>query len=297
MGKLLFLNRLPWYTRLPVKWLIFGLSVLMVCFPNPALFVQHVRHWRDPNALVDPDAAALAPLVAELRSELSEDLSARETLRHVERYVHRKIPYEWDWNTWGLADYLPTVTETIEMGKEDCDGRAVVAASLLRNLGFDARLVTDFAHMWVKTERGETMGPGRRKAAVATDRGFQFQLAGLAELPRAFAFGVAVFPALREFILVVIAWGLMLRRGGGVWCGAAALALLVLGLLMLRSGGAVYDAPTLWVLLSGVVTMSTGPALLLLQAKGGTRIDDGGIADDAGSADDAGAQDSASASP
>ena len=297
MDKLLFLNGLPWYARLPVKWLVFGLSVLIVCFPSPALFVQHVRHWRDPNALVEPDAAALAPLVAELRSELTEDLSARETLRHVERYVHRKIPYEWDWNTWGLADYLPTVTETIEMGKEDCDGRAVVAASLLRNLGFDAKLVTDFAHMWVKTERGETMGPGRRKAAVATDRGFQFKLAGLAELPRAFAYGLAVFPVLREVILLVIAWGLMLSRGGGVWRGAAALALLVLGLLMLRNGGAVYDAPTVLVQLSGVVTMSAGPALLLFRVSDRPRIDDGGIADDAGSADDGGAQDSASASP
>lgn len=244
--KLLRINDLRWFARLPLKWLIFGLTVLAVCFPNPLLLVRHLSHWRDPNALIEPDAPALRPLVEELKSRLTDDLPPAEALKTVQDFVHEKIPYEWDWNTWGAADYMPTVTEAIEMGKEDCDGRAVVAASLLRELGYKSEIVTDLLHVWVKTDKGETMGPGDKKVAVGAEGGVRVNFAALTQLPRALAYGVAAFPFVRELIVLVVLWLLLLRRGGGVGCSLIALALLLDGLLFLRVGSVNHRFPIVW---------------------------------------------------
>ena len=263
MYRLWFLNRLSWYTRIPVKWAIFGLAVLIVCFPNPRLLVSHVKHWRDPNALIEPNAEALQPLLEELRPSMHDDLAPADALKRVQSFVYEKIPYEWDWITWGAVDYLPTVTEAIEKGREDCDGRAVVAASLLRNFGFEAQIVTDFSHVWVKTDKGETMGPGKKKAIVATEEGLIVQSNALAEIPGAVAYGVAVFPPGRELILVGVFWLLLLRRGGGVLCGIVALVGLVGGLLLLRAGGATYLEPMVWVQVSGAVCLFGSGVLMV----------------------------------
>ncbi len=259
------LNNLRWYLRVPVKWTVFGLTVLAVCFPYPGRLLTHVRHWRDPNALIEPDAPAIQPFIEELRPRLV-DSPPREVLQQVERFVCEKIEYAWDWDTWGTADYLPTVTEVVEAGKEDCDGRAVVAASLLQYFGFDAQLVTDFAHMWVKTDFGETMGPGKKKAVIATERGLRFQLSALTELPRAFAFGVAVFPLVRELIIVGVLWLLLLRRGGGTSTRIAGLMGLAVGLLLLRAGGRDYTDPTLSIQWLGLACIVGGFVALLFWA-------------------------------
>lgn len=261
------LNKLRWYARLPIKWAVLGLTVLAVCFPYPGLLLRHVQHWRDPNALIEPDSPAIRPLVDELRLRLAGDPPPREALKLVERFVYEKIPYEWDWNTWGTADYLPTVKEVIEKGKEDCDGRAVLAASLLRNFGFNAQLVTDLAHVWVKTDRGETMGPGKSKAIIATKDGLRVQADALTELPGAAAYGMAVFPLLRELIVLGVMWLLLLRRGGGILPSIVGLALLIAGLFLLRAGSKEYGDPKTWMQLLGLTGLSAGTAALLFWAR------------------------------
>ena len=116
-----WLNRLRWWRRLPLKWAIFLLTVAAVCFPHPRLVVRHIQHWRDPNALIDPDAPELRPLVEQLRVRVTDDLTPKQALAVVQRFVYEAVPYEWDWNTWGMADYLPTVSEILEAGKEGED--------------------------------------------------------------------------------------------------------------------------------------------------------------------------------
>jgi hypothetical protein len=249
------LNNLRWYARLPCKWLIFGLAVFVVCFPYPRLAYRHFSRWRDPNALIEPHAVVLQPWVIELRSSLPPELSPKDQLPRVEAFVRDKIPYDWDWNTWGLSDYLPTVAEAVARGKEDCDGRAVVAASLLSNLGFRPRIVTDFAHVWVQTEHGDTMGPGRKKAVVATEKGLSFDWRALTEMPRALAFGVAVFPWPRQIIILMVAGWLLLGHSQRASTRVAALAGLMGGFFLLRVGGAEYSKPVLWMQLLGSLTM------------------------------------------
>lgn len=253
MARLLILSRLRTPVRVPLKWAIFALVVLAVCFPHPGILARHIKHWRNPNALIEPDAPALQPLVAALRPKIGADLPPAEALKTVERFVLDRLPYAWDWETWGTADYMPTVSEALEMGREDCDGRAVVAASLLKNLGFEVRIVTDFAHVWVQTDQGDTMSPGKSKAVVGTDGGFEVRLAALAELPRAMAYGIAVFPFLRELMITLVLWYLLLRPGLGIVRILVLAGLLLGGLLALRAGGGDYRHPVLWLQWLGIV--------------------------------------------
>ncbi|UCE58567.1 MAG: transglutaminase domain-containing protein [Phycisphaerales bacterium] len=266
-ARFLVLNSLRWPLRVPIKWAIFALTFLAVCFPYPGRLWRHIEHWSAPNALIEPEADALRPLVDDLRRILAPDLSPKKTLSEVQRFVQDRITYAWDWNTWGMADYLPTVTETIEKGAEDCDGRAVVAASLLRELGFEVEIVTDFAHVWVKTNHGETMGPGEAKAVVATDAGLKIQPGALARLPKALAYGIGPFPLVRELIIVGVLWLLMLRSGGGVRCSLAGLMFMVSGLLFLKAGGRSYWHPQVWLQIGGTVSLLSGVTAMLVWAR------------------------------
>ncbi len=241
--------------RWPIKCGIVAFTVLAVCFPNPVRLARHLAHWSDPNALIEPDAPALAPMVAALRPQLAELDDPRDALRAVEKFVYREIPYDWDWNTWGSADYLPTVTEVIEMGREDCDGQAVVAASLLRNFGFKTELVANFAHMWVRTDKGELMGPGKNKAVVATKDGPKLHLRGLLELPKSTAFGIAVFPLMRELIVLAVIWLLLIDRRRRALRQGVGLVLFGVALLLLRDASHDYREPVVWLQLLATVTM------------------------------------------
>lgn len=261
------LNRLRWPLRIPIKWLIFGIAVLVVCFPYPARLIRHVQRWRNPNALIEPDAPAIQPLIEELQPQLTAGLTPEEVLLAVQKYVCEKIRYEWDWNTWGMADYLPTVAEAVAMGREDCDGQAVVAASLLSHFGFEAELVTDFTHVWVKTEFGETMGPGERKTVVATEEGLEIQAGALAALPRALGVGLSVFPLARELIILGVLWLLLLRPKGGLVCSILGLAFLVVGFMLIRRSGLSFRPPLAWSLILGSVGMLGGFASLLVWAR------------------------------
>lgn len=257
------LNQLRWYFRWPIKWAIFGIVYVIVCFPYPHLIIRHLQHWSDPNALIEPDAPALQPLANKLRAQMPPDMPPPQVLNHVEAFVYKHVPYDWDWNTWGMADYLPTVAEIMKIGHEDCDGRAVIAASLLKNLGYDARIVTDFAHVWVATDFGETMGPGKTKTVEVTDKGLKINARGLLQIPEILSYGIAVFPLPRELILVVVFWLLLLRRAA-IWQTIVALGLLVGGLMLVRYGAADYRAPRHAIELAGLAVFIVGVLLLAL---------------------------------
>ena len=61
-----------------------------------------------------------------------------------------------------MSRYWPTAEEVWHKRQEDCDGRAVLATSLLRARGFhSARMVVSLDHMWVKVNENEK-DPGKR---------------------------------------------------------------------------------------------------------------------------------------
>ncbi len=265
-------HQLRWYWRWPIKWAVVAATFFLICFPDPFLFARHLRHWQDPNAMINPDLPALAPWVEEVRGLINPESSPKKALKTVEKFVYKKVPYEWDWNTWGSADYLPTLAEVIEKGREDCDGQAVAAASILKSLGYKAELVTDFAHVWVKTDKGETMHPGKKTSIAATEKGFSINWNAVVDtLPKSLAWSVAPFPLGRELILLVIAW-LMLLRPNVSWRWRLVCFWVVLsGLLFLRAGGHSFRDPNVALQWWGIAHLVAGAVTLFVLGRRGNR--------------------------
>jgi hypothetical protein len=150
---------------------------------------------------------------------------------------------------------------------EDCDGRAVVAASLMRRLGYQASLVTDLRHVWVKTPHGEWMGPGGRTTVVSTPQGNRVDLRTLwANVPISLSYGISVFPFWREVIILATAYLLLLHRRMSWRIAAPAGLVLLQGLLFMRCGGlspqgvSRFDAS--WPALVGILHLSAGFGVL-----------------------------------
>ena len=234
--------------RWPLKAAFVAIVTLLVCYPNPALLARHLTHWSDPGGLIEPDEPSLAPLVAKVQCHLSRFDSppdAGVVLDTVQQLVVERIAYAWDWDTWGCCDYLPSVAEAMASGREDCDGRAVVAASILRKLGYEASLISDGSHMWVWTPSGETMYPmhtaSGRTLLRTTDGGTKVDLlavvgarALLVDWPKNLAYGAAVFPPARVGLIaaaIVLCW---FRARPGLFNVLGGLALTVSGLAAWR---------------------------------------------------------------
>jgi len=241
-----------------LKLLILAAVTFVVLFPNPAQFVRQLRHLSNLQAMIDPKAPQLAKWEAEFRQRLAHmqqppaqypislrPLGPRDVQQALQQFVYQKVKYDWDWNVWGSADYMPTVEEMFAQAarapdgqmREDCDGRAVMAASLLRRLGYQSKIVTDLRHVWVTTPEGEWMGPGRKKSIVSGVGGNRTAIvATLGNVPVALSYGVAVFPLWRELIILATAFLLTLRRQMP-WQALVLGAVLILeGLLFMRLG-------------------------------------------------------------
>jgi hypothetical protein len=254
-----------WYVRIPFKWVIFAVVCWFVCFPNPIQSFRHIEHLRNMQALIEPDAPELGAWIERITKELpkarplavsqadgdgssAKPISALVIQQVVQEFVLENVKYEWDWNLWGASDYMPTVQEMFEKAREsggevreDCDGRAVIAASLMAALGYKPTIATDLRHVWVTTPEGEWMGPGGAKTMVATTQGTQVHATTLlSNIPISLSYGIAVFPLTRELIILLTAFVLMLRRNSDWRWAAVGLVLLVQGLLFMRLG---YLAP------------------------------------------------------
>lgn len=248
-------HRRPRYVRWPVKAALLSLTVTLVLYPRVWLCPTWLERLRNLTSVVDPNAPQLAPLEAQVVAEVGRDAPLEKVLRPVERVVCARIPYAFDWDTWGVMDYVPTVAEVFAQGREDCDGRAVVAASLLRRMGYEAWLVTDLKHTWV-VARDETaahptntelMGPGTGEKTLSGGPGtaetrIQISLAALTNLTRGTTFGVAVFPFGRELIILAAFCVVAVQPRSTVARRISGCVLLVAALGLVRSAGASANA-------------------------------------------------------
>lgn len=135
---------------------------------------------------------------------------------------------------------MPSTSEVLAVGREDCDGRAVVAASLLRRMGYEAHLVCDLKHVWVSCPQGQLMSPGAGETSlVATESGTQvkFSRGLLANVVRGMTFGIAVFPLGRELIIVVALCAVLIQPRSSVFRRIAGCAAMLLTLVLFRQAG------------------------------------------------------------
>ncbi|MBI5800028.1 MAG: transglutaminase domain-containing protein [Verrucomicrobia bacterium] len=146
--------------RSSLKLLLFAAVVLFALYPNPVLLVRQISHLLDMESLIQPDLPAMPEINRDIDQLLATNTPALTEFKAVERFVYRNVPYQYDWHGWWNLDYWPTAAEVWERKREDCDGRAVLAASILRARGHaDARLVANLQHVWVAAGTNELMGP------------------------------------------------------------------------------------------------------------------------------------------
>lgn len=228
----------PAWQRWPVKWLVLGFVVLGVLFPLPGRLWRHIQHARNSETLILPDHPAVAPVLAEYEAYLHEAQPVDELdfLAVTEAFVYRRVPYSYDWENWGVVEYLPTAVEVIERGTEDCDGRAVLAATLLRARGYDANLAADPRHMWVRTPQGDLMNPLGEPVFRQTDEGVEVDWLRLID-SGPMAFGIAIFPIWRELVIIVAAWLLLMHPGQQAWQRVLSLILGIAALFLMRYAG------------------------------------------------------------
>jgi|GEM_PF-745976 len=213
--------------RFVIKALLFILVLGFVLFPNPVLFLRHIGNFKNHDALITTNLPALVEINAEINKLLPTNATPKQELQAVERFVYKNIKYQYDWYNWLNADYWPTAADVWERKREDCDGRAVLAASILRSRGFtNAMLVANVNHVWVSVGEDELMGPHREKnlrregnKVVVSLPGFSTWMDMVAQL--------SAFPALRSLIIIFVAAGLMFHpcRHKGAFCLVAVLAL------------------------------------------------------------------------
>lgn len=142
------------------KLALLAAVVLFALYPNPVLLVRQIGHYVNMEALIQPDLPAMPEINREIDQLLATNTSALTELKTVERFVYRRVPYQYDWHGWWNLDYWPTAAEVWERKREDCDGRAVLAVSILRARGYpEARLVANLQHVWVAVGTNELMGP------------------------------------------------------------------------------------------------------------------------------------------
>ncbi len=275
-------HRRPARVRVPVKLAVLLLVTAIVMYPKPWLLPAAVRRLWNLNAVIDPTEPGLQPLAERVREQLPPDPDIDAVRSAVEGVVYEAIPYSWDWDTWGVVEYVPTVAEALEAGREDCDGRAVVAASLLRRLGYEAWLVSDILHMWVRTPAGELMSPTSARVTIEGPRPgetgptrWKINLDVVLNLIRGTAYGISVFPLSRELVLLVTICLVSLHPAVSLRRRVAGCVMLAVALALLRATGERWaiqgDALATAGASLGAALVAAGWLVMVLRAAGGRR--------------------------
>ncbi|MFQ6124641.1 MAG: hypothetical protein ACE5R6_08570 [Candidatus Heimdallarchaeota archaeon] len=74
----------------------------------------------------------------------------------VEIFTYLRVKYKSDFMQYLTIDHLPTVSEVIQTGVDDWDGRAIFAATLLLFRGYDAWVLAGPWHQWVQVILGNS---------------------------------------------------------------------------------------------------------------------------------------------
>lgn len=279
------LNPRSRWMRWSRKLVFASVVAILVLYPKPWLLARHVQRSLNLAGLIEPGADGLAAVQQDALDSLAKQglpPTAQNHLIAVERAVYRRWPYAYDWQTWGVANYLPTVAETMRLDRCDCKGRAVVAASVLARMGYTPHLVSDLSHLWVWTPEGEAMGPVRtrsgRRLIDANEQGNRLDLGALlsagglfTDLPARLGFSLSVFPPLRSGLLIVTLWVILLNARPRWSLALSGLGAMGLGALALGLGCARVEQASLIAAWGGIALLSLGVGLAWLSGRGPKR--------------------------
>lgn len=191
------------WERVTIKSATFVSILIIVLYPNPILLIQQVRSYVDADSLIQPAFAGISHINQEIDGLLTPGATREHEFHTIQRYVYEHIPYAYDWENWGNIDFWPTAEQVWERRKEDCDGRAILAVSILRSRGFtSAALVGSIRHIWVEVDQDELMGPDIERTLTRVDGKTRINLPSANLLLGSVALHVADFPTIRNLILL-----------------------------------------------------------------------------------------------
>lgn len=224
-----WLAQVHWGWKLIIKMGIFAAILLIVLFPNPVLLFKQLSAYSHAEALIQTTFPGIEQINQELNAALPAGVTRQQEFQAIQRYVYRNIPYAYDWDNWGNVDFWPTAEEVWARRQEDCDGQAVLAASILRARGFEsARLVGNIRHIWVTVDEQELMSPDREQTFVREGGKVRIKLPSRELLLGSMALYLSEFPAFRNVILLITLIGLCYHPGAS---RSQFLGLTVVGLL------------------------------------------------------------------
>ena len=170
--------------------------------PNPKRFAQQVQHYFQSELLIQENFPGIEEINREIDALLPPNATLREEFSAIQNYVYQHIAYEYDWDNWGNIDFWPRAELVWARQREDCDGRAVLAASILRSRGFhSATLAGSIRHIWVQVDQQELMDPDAEQNVRLDGGKLAVSLPSPQLLLESTALYVADFPTIRNLIL------------------------------------------------------------------------------------------------
>jgi hypothetical protein len=226
--------------RIFIKCVLLGVFTLPVFFPWPGQLLKQIPRWKNPDSLIETNAPFLAAINQRIDGQLKLDGTRKDELQAVERFVYREIKYGYDWDVWGNTDYWPTVAEVWENKREDCDGQAVLTASILRSRGFEeVHIVGNLSHVWVTAGTNEVMSPQADRNFQRVDGKLKVKLPGVKTFLLTWAH-INRFPVVRSLLLLMAVLLLMLHPVWDVKQWWMTFGIGVAGLLLLYDWGGKY---------------------------------------------------------
>ncbi len=197
--------QLKCYWRWLLKCSLFVVVLFFVLNPNLWLFVKQLSNYADVESLIQTDFVGLDAINRDIDARLPPKATKHDEFMTVQRYVYEKIPYAYDWDNWRNLDYWPTAEHVWQRKQEDCDGRAVLAVSILRSRGFsNATLAGNVRHIWVTVGDEGLMSPDTEQNLRRENGKTIITLPSLSMILQNFAIYWADFPVARNLFLFFV---------------------------------------------------------------------------------------------
>jgi hypothetical protein len=127
---------------------------------NPSEWPAQVAHKFNLPSTIDPDHTRISELNTEIEESWNgvrkyhkgDEMMAGE-IAFIGREIAERIEYCTDMENpnYKAFEHFPTVSQVLENKKDDCDGRAIVACSLLIHRGYNSYVIMNERHAWVIT--------------------------------------------------------------------------------------------------------------------------------------------------
>ncbi len=124
------------YRYLAVLFLF--LWILFTLYPQPLNLGKSI--YRLFNPPVNPSAEGICSVLERTTSTCP---------REIEEVILTMLPYQYDWQTYNMPWYFPTVEEVLSIKTGDCKSRLIVLSSVLEAKQKNYQINASLTHIWV----------------------------------------------------------------------------------------------------------------------------------------------------